>query len=153
MPLPNIFTKEVSGSVIARINKLSAESQRQWGKMTVSQMLAHCSVAYETIYEPNKHPPPNFIMKFILKNFVKGLVVGEKPFKRNSRTAPIFIIDDERDFEREKSRLIAFIEKTQQLGEEEFDGRESPSFGAMTKTEWSNMMYKHLNHHLEQFGV
>ena len=82
MSLPNIFAKEVSDEVIERINTLTPESQRQWGKMTVSQMFAHCCVAYETIYEPDKHPPPNFFMKFILKTFVKGMVTGEKPYKK-----------------------------------------------------------------------
>ncbi len=116
-------------------------------------MLAHCCVSYESIYEPDKHPPPNFAMKFVLKNVLKGRIVGDTPFKRNSPTAPQFKIKDTRDFEREKARLIEYIERTQKLGEAEFDGRESPAFGALSKTEWSNLLYKHLDHHLEQFGV
>jgi hypothetical protein len=31
--------------------------------------------------------------------------------------------------------------------------KEPLSFGALTKTEWSNMLYKHLDHHLTQFGA
>jgi len=49
--------------------------------------------------------------------------------------------------------LIDYIEKTQQLGETHFDNKESHSFGRLTETEWNIMMYKHLNHHLNQFGV
>ena len=56
-------------------------------------------------------------------------------------------------FETEKARLIDYIEKTQQLGEAHFDNKESHSFGVLTKTEWNNMFYKHLNHHLNQFKV
>lgn len=153
MAFPNIFTKEVSDEIINRINKLTSESQRQWGKMSVSQMMAHCSVAYETIYEPGKHPPPNFLMKFFLKTFVRKVVTGDKPLKKNSPTAPYFIMSSEKEFEAEKLRLIAYIQKTQQLGEVEFDGKENMSFGTMSATEWSNMMYKHLDHHLQQFGV
>jgi hypothetical protein len=153
MPLPNIFTKEVSDGFIARINKLTPESQRQWGKMDVAKMLAHCCVTYEMVYEPDRHPKPNFLFGFILKNFVKKTVTGEKAFKKNSPTGPQFIIKSDRDFEAEKARLIAFIEKTQQLGEAEFDGKESASFGVLNKTEWNNMFYKHLDHHLTQFGA
>ena len=58
-----------------------------------------------------------------------------------------------RDFEAEKKKLIDYILKTQQLGENAFDGKESVSFGSMTKIEWNNMIYKHLDHHLCQFGV
>jgi Protein of unknown function (DUF1569) len=153
MAFPNIFTKEVSDDVINRINKLTAESQRQWGKMDVGKMLAHCSVAYETIYEPGKHPAPNFFMKIILKTFVRKMVTGDNPLKKNSQTAPYFIIKSDKDFAVEKARLIEYVQKTQQLGEAEFDGKENMSFGVMNKTEWSNMMYKHLDHHLQQFGA
>jgi Protein of unknown function (DUF1569) len=153
MSFPNIFVKEVSDEIINRINKLTPESERQWGKMDAAQMLAHCSVAYETIYEPGKHPPPNFLLKIVMKMIVKGMVTGDKPLKKNSPTAPYFIMKSDKDFAQEKARLIAYIKKTQQLGETEFDGKENMSFGVLNKTEWSNMMYKHLDHHLQQFGV
>ncbi|MBX7173757.1 MAG: DUF1569 domain-containing protein [Pyrinomonadaceae bacterium] len=153
MSFPNIFTKEISDGIINRINNLTPDSQRQWGKMDVAQMFAHCCVTYESIYEPGKHPKPNFLMGLVLKWFVKGVVTGDKPLKKNSPTAPQFIMKSDKDFAAEKARLIAFIEKTQQLGENEFDGKESHSFGVLNKTEWSNMMYKHLDHHLQQFGA
>jgi hypothetical protein len=150
--MKNIFTIETTNEIIARINALTNETQALWGKMHVAQMLAHCSVSYETIYT-NKHPKPNAFVKFILKNFVKKYVVNEKPYKKSSQTAPYFIIADERDFETEKKKLIDYILKTQELGENAFEGKESVSFGAMTKNEWNNMLYKHLDHHLSQFGV
>jgi hypothetical protein len=153
MALPNIFKKDVSDAIISRINKLTPESQRQWGKMDVSKMLAHCCVTYEMIYEPDKHPKPNFLFALILKTFVKKVVTGEKPFKKNSPTGPQFIIASEREFATEKSRLIEYVVRTQELGEDEFHGKRSSSFGILTKTEWNNMLYKHLDHHLTQFGV
>jgi hypothetical protein len=150
--MKNIFTQEVSSEIINRINNLTPESKGLWGKMSVAQMLAHCNVTYEMAFE-NNHPKPNFLMKFILKTFVKNIVTNETPYKKSSSTAPAFIIKDDRDFAVEKKRLIDYINKTQQLGENYFDGKESLSFGNLTKTEWNNMFYKHLNHHLSQFGV
>ena len=150
--MKNIFTEETSNEIIARINSLTNETQALWGKMHVAQMLAHCSVSYETIYT-NKHPKPNAFVKFILKNFIKKYIVNEKPYKKSSQTAPYFIIADERDFEAEKKKLIDYILKTQELGENAFEGKESVSFGSMTKNEWNNMLYKHLDHHLSQFGA
>ena len=150
--MKNIFTEETTNEIIARIHTLTNETQALWGKMHVAQMLAHCCVSYETIYT-NKHPKPNAFVKFILKNFVKKYVVNEKPYKKSSQTAPYFVIADDRDFEAEKKKLIDYILKTQELGENEFEGKESVSFGSMTKNEWNNMLYKHLDHHLSQFGV
>jgi len=69
------------------------------------------------------------------------------------RTAPQFIINNSRDFELEKGTLISYINRTQQLGEEEFEGKESLSFGKLTSKEWNNMFAKHLDYHLSQFNV
>ncbi len=150
--MKNIFTKEVSDEVIARINNLTNETKGQWGKMSVDQMLAHCNVTYEMAFE-NIHKKPGAIAKFFLKLFVKNAVVSEKPYPKNGQTAPAFIIKGDRDFEKEKDRLISYIQKCQSLGEAHFDMRDSHSFGKLTTTEWNNMFYKHLDHHLTQFGV
>jgi hypothetical protein len=152
MALPDIFSKSETDKMIGRINNLSPATQPNWGTMSVAQMLAHCNVSYEMIYE-NMHKKPNAFMKIILKTLIKNKVVDETPYKHNSRTAPQFIIKETKDFAIEKQRLIGYINKTQQLGAAYFDNKESHSFGALTKTEWNNMLYKHLNHHLAQFGV
>ena len=152
MTFPNIFSKEVSDQVIARIQKLDVNTKAHWGKMSVSQMLAHCNVSYEMIYQ-NKHTKPNFFMGIILKTLIRKIVTGSKPYKQNSQTAPAFIIKDNKDFEIEKKRLINYINKTQQQGENSFDNKVSHSFGKLSKNEWNTMFYKHLDHHLSQFGV
>jgi hypothetical protein len=149
----NIFEKSVAQDVVDRINSLNPQSKPLWGKMNVSQMLAHCNVTYEMVYEPEKHKKPNAFLKFILKTFVKKVVTNEVAYKQNNKTAPQFIITDSRDFEKEKSRLVEYINRTQQLGESHFDEKESHSFGVLHKSEWNNMFYKHLDHHLKQFGV
>ena len=150
--MKNIFDLKETNTVIDRINRLESSTPQLWGKMSVDKMLAHCNVAYEMAFE-NIHLKPSGFKKAMLKLFVKGIVVNEKPYKKNSRTAPEFLITDSKKFEDEKERLINYIKKAQSLGETHFDNRESHSFGKLTKTEWNNMFYKHLDHHLSQFGV
>lgn len=150
--MKNIFDPQVTAELIERINQLKPESPALWGKMYVDQMLAHCCVAYEMAFT-NKHPKPNAFMRFLLKAFVKKGVVNEVPYQRNLRTAPVFIIADRKNFEEEKARLIKYLEHTLSLGRDHFEGKESLSFGPMTAEEWNNQFYKHLDHHLSQFGV
>lgn len=150
--MKNVFDPQDLLQIIDRINKLNPSSVGKWGKMSVDQMLAHCNVPYEMAYE-NIHPKPNTFVKLMLKIFVKNGVVNDKPYPKNSRTAPQFIIEDHKNFETEKTRLINYLNKTQQLGAAYFEGRESHSFGKLTALEWNNMFYKHLDHHLSQFGV
>ncbi|CAH8282941.1 uncharacterized protein DUF1569 [Mariniflexile fucanivorans] len=148
----NIFDINEANTVIQRINNLKPDASPLWGKMSVDKMLAHCNVTYEMAFE-DVHPKPTGFKKTLLKLFVKPIVVSKKPYKRNSRTAPEFIIHDSKNFELEKVRLINYILKAISLGEDYFDNRESLSFGKLTKNEWNTMFYKHLDHHLNQFGA
>lgn len=153
MPLPDIFSKDVTETIIERINLLTSTTTPKWGKMNVAQMLAHCCITYQYVYEPEKFKRPNIFMSWILKTIVKNAVVNEQGYKPNTRTGPDFLIIDERDFETEKSRLIQFLRRVQHDGRHSFDGKASFSFGKLTAIEWNNMFYKHINHHLNQFGV
>lgn len=150
--MKNVFDPNDVAEIISRIEKLTTETQPLWGKMNVSQMLGHCNVTYEMAFE-TIHPKPGSIKRFILKLLVKPGVVNEKPYPKNSPTAPQFKGMGERDFATEKGRLIAYINKTLELGADHFEGRESHSFGPITSLEWNNSLYKHLDHHLQQFGV
>ena len=89
----------------------------------------------------------------MLRRFVKPKVTNEIPYKPNLPTAAVYVITNDKSFLEEKKRLIGFIQKTQQLGASAFEGKESYSFGRLTSIEWNNMMAKHLDHHLSQFGV
>lgn len=149
--MQNVFLKEDCDQFVTRINELKIDSLPLWGKMSVDQMLAHCNVTYEMVYD--NHSTPNAFVKLLLKLLAKNKVVGETPYPRNLGTAPQFIIKGNCDFELEKSRLISYIQKTQELGEKEFEGKESLSFGKLSSKEWNNMFAKHLDHHLSQFGV
>jgi hypothetical protein len=111
--MKNIFLKEDASEYIDRINQLSPDSKALWGKMSVNQMLAHCNVSYEMVYE-DIHKKPNNFIKIILRLFVKNKVVNKKTYSKNSPTAPQFIVKDERSFEIEKNRLINYIIKTQE---------------------------------------
>lgn len=152
MAFPSIFEKSTTEECLSRLGKLTYESKPLWGKMNVAQMLAHVNVAYDICYEKVESENSG-AAKFLLKLFVKKTVVGEKPYKKNSRTAPIFQVVDERDFETEKLKLIENITHTEELGKEHFERKESSSFGSLSSREWSNQFYKHMDHHFKQFGV
>jgi Protein of unknown function (DUF1569) len=150
--MPSAFDPAVVSELERRIARLTPTTPRQWGKMSVDQMLAHCNVAYDMTYT-DIHPKPGAIRRLLLSTFVKQIVVGPKPYKHNSPTAPQFRMVGPKDFARERDKLVAYVRRVQQDGASHFEGRESPSFGPLTSAEWSVLFYKHLDHHLAQFGV
>ena len=92
-------------------------------------------------------------MKKLISLFAKNIVVSETPFPKNSRTAPDMVMKTNHDFELEKTRLVDFINRVQKQWEAYFDWRESWGFGKLTKEQRNNLFYKHVDHHLKQFGV
>lgn len=151
--MKNVFNLQDSQELKNRVNQLNNQSQPKWGKMDVGQMLAHCNVAYEMAFEPSKFKKAKGLKKWAIKTFLKPIVVGPKPYKRNSPTATDFKIVDAKDFEKEKERINNYIDKTQRAGATYFEGRDSVSMGSLKSTEWNALFYKHLNHHLKQFDV
>lgn len=151
--MKNSFDKEVMLELTQRIESLTSQSKPLWGKMNVAQMLAHCAVPYQYAYEPEKFKKPSLLKKFFIKLLVKNYVINTKPYPKNATTSPEFIIADERDFEAEKSKLLSYLRQTQDLGAAYFEGRENLNFGTLSAQEWNTMYYRHLDHHLSQFGV
>lgn len=152
MSLPSIFESKTNEVIFNRLNNLTNSTQPIWGKMNAAQMLAHLNVAYDIDSGKIKTKTPA-LMKFMLKLFLKPILVNEKPYNKNSRTAPAFLISSEKDFETEKKMLIENIIDSQQKGKTFYEGRESASVGKMNASEWSNMYYKHIDHHFSQFGI
>jgi hypothetical protein len=155
MTYPDLFVQTECAKAIDRIENLSPSTSPEWGAMNAAQMLAHVNVAYEFVYEPEKHKQPTGLKKVLIKLFAKSFVVGPKPYKRNGQTAAEFKEAGESDanFQEEKIRLVNFINRVQQDGPSTLIQKESHSFGILTESEWNTMFSKHLDHHLVQFGV
>ena len=148
--MPSLFEPAAKQTVLSRLQALSPSSARQWGKMNVSQMLAHCSAALER--GTGDVPARQMWIGKIFAPFVRKSILGDKPFSKNSPTDPGFVITDERDFQRERERLTGLVTRFCERGPAEA-GKNLHSFlGRMSGDEWGTLMYKHLDHHLRQFG-
>jgi len=148
--MKNLFDKDPYTEIISRINALTPESQRQWGKMNVSQMLAHCKAAFAVPLSDKKMP--RMFMGLLLGWAFKNKLHNDDPWKKNLPTAPNFIIKDDRDFEKEKQELSSLINQFYNGGPEKAGRFPHPMFGSFTTEQWGKSMYKHLDHHLQQFN-
>ncbi len=146
-----LFDPAARETITERLAALPPTAVRRWGKMDVAQMLAHCANALEvaTGDRPRKQA---FIGK-VLAPFVRASVLGEKPFTRNSPTDPTFVITDSRDFARERERLLGLVARFCAGGPSAAGRQVHSFFGKMSGDEWGTLMYKHLDHHLGQFGA
>ena len=136
----------------ARIADLRPDSQRQWGTLTLSQALAHCSLGMQMA--TGELRPPRKLIGRILGPLIKPKVVqDDEPMRRNSPTIPETIPKHNLDFATERLRLIQLLDQFAAAGPQACTSHPHAFFGPMTPDEWAILAYKHLDHHLRQFGV
>lgn len=149
--MPMLFDASNVQAILSRIEQLNPSTQRQWGKMDVAQMLAHCCLPLEMAL--GHATPPRSLVGRILGGFFKHVITDPKPYKENQPTDKSFIITDSQDFEKQKKRIMQLVEQFVLVGENGMTTHPHPFFGKLTALEWGSAMYKHLDHHLKQFGV
>ncbi|MGE7184500.1 DUF1569 domain-containing protein [Peribacillus sp. NPDC006672] len=149
--MKNIFNHMHTAEVLKRIDKLSPNSQPQWGKMDVAQMLAHCS-SFQDIAMGNSFPPRSWL-GIIVGRFAKQIIYNDKTLPHNMSTIPTILIADDREFDTEKEKLKQKIITFQNNGPEKCTTHPHPFFGKLTSEQWGKGIYKHLDHHLKQFEV
>jgi hypothetical protein len=148
MEIKNLFDPAVKQEIIDRINKLTPQTQHLWGKMNVAQMLAHVQLPISCAYGTHQ-VKGSFLLK-LLGPLFKGILYNDKPYKQGLPTDPTYVVVDSKDFENEKQGLL---EKLNRFSGETIVLENHPVWGKMTKEQWSRATWKHLDHHLKQFGV
>ena len=147
--MKSIFDKEAFDEIKNRLAKLNENAERQWGKMNAGQMVHHCQGPLNIILEKTDYGlKPNWFVK----TFFKKSLYNDKLWKKGLPTAPPFKEVEPRDFTVEKANLEALLDELGAQRNRE-NWQPHPMFGRFTKQQWGQMQYKHLDHHLRQFGA
>jgi hypothetical protein len=145
--MKSIHEKGTRDELISRISGLQAGSKALWGKMTPCQMVKHCA-KWEEMQLGRLTYKQSLLGRIFGKIALKSMMKDE-PMKPNLPTVPSFVLNDEGDFETEKQRWVALIREHDQISP---DGLMHPFFGRLTRDQAGKMDYKHIDHHLRQFG-
>lgn len=141
-------------SILNRLENLRADSRRQWGRMTVDQMICHLNDSFRcALGEKSASPASGFLQRTVIKwaalyapmRWPQGFPTRPELEQGVGGTPPA-------EFERDRAELAAMVKrfsdsmtlpcKTQH-----------PVFGRMSEAEWLRWGYLHSDHHLRQFGV
>lgn len=147
----SLFEAEAHQDILDRLHSLTPESTGKWGTMDVAQMLKHVNTTMKIATgEVTLARPPWY--KKVMFGLFKSMLYNDRPWKQNLPTAPELKVASTEDFEQEKKALLESIGKFMALP---FNGGKMnhPVFGDFTKEQWGKMQYKHLDHHLRQFGA
>ncbi len=147
----SLFDSATHQEILRRVESIRPDSARLWGKMSPAQMLEHTSRALEMA--SGRTATKQALIGRLIAWTVRKDFVGDKPFGKNGPTGPDFIVHDEPDFQRTREKLTTLLNEFHALGEKGCDGNIHGFFGRLTGKEWGVTQYKHMDHHLRQFGA
>jgi len=149
--MDTVFDGAVRDLLLGRIESLRPGSPRAWGTMDAAQMMSHCALALEAatgdaVLHSN-------LMARLIGPLFKGRMVGPEPFSKGSPTHPMLVTKGPCDFDRERARLVAVVRKFHDAGPESAAKYRHAFVQRLTGDEWGRLQFKHLDHHLRQFGA
>jgi len=147
-----LFDPAGSARTIERIQSLTPDSERHWGKLDAPGMLAHCRLAVETALD-ERVQKQKLVGKLVAWMIKGKLLNSDEPFSRNSPTDPKMLEANPKDLEQEKTALVEAVKAFSARGPSGMPAGAHPFFGKMTPEQWNRLMSKHIDHHLRQFGA
>lgn len=146
----SILNETDRAALLSRMHSLTASSTARWGKMDVVSMLRHLHLSMRmatgdlAVASVNKRPFQMFPLKHLLLYVV--------PFPKGAPTAKELYPDEASAFDEERATVVRLLEQIG-AGPQDGTGPSHPLFGALSRREWGVVTYKHVDHHLKQFGV
>jgi Protein of unknown function (DUF1569) len=139
-----------AGQIRERVARLTPERPRQWGRMSVQQMVCHLSESLRMAIGDLQVAPKRLPIRYAP---LKQLIVYLIPFPKNAPTAPeLTIAATSRPWADDIALLQQLIDR--------FAARpadavwpDHPAFGRLSRRAWGVLAYRHMDHHLRQFGV
>jgi len=150
--MKTLFDQDAADEMKARLARLGPDSERQWGTMTAAQAVAHMNGGFALAFGELR-PSRKFVGR-ILGPIIKPLAFkDDAPMRKNSPTVDEMVVRSEPNLEAERVRLRGMIDRFVAGGPAACTSHPHSFFGPLTPTEWAILMYKHVDHHLRQFGV
>ncbi|HEY3296645.1 MAG TPA: DinB family protein [bacterium] len=145
----SLFDDTVRAQIRERLEKLTPQHKAQWGKFVPATMLTHLIDTFEVAFAER----PVTVKKGFLNSALGRWMVIDSPmpWPKGSPTAPEYLESKPGEFVRDKQRVLAYVDRFAK-GRGQQWGR-SPGFGDLTPEQWSRLNFRHLNHHLIQFGL
>jgi len=153
--MKTLFDTKTTSETLQRIDQLQESTQPLWGKMTVNQMICHVSDPFRDFLKIRNTKP---VTPFIFRPLMKWMLLNQKPFGKNAPTVKPYLQSPKgsgtkpKDFESDKAALKDLVNNFSGL-DDSFALGPHAALGQLTKQQAGLFMWKHLDHHLRQFGV
>ena len=153
--MKTIAEESVLAGLVSRLGDLTPESGRRWGTLTPAEMLCHLGDACQSVLGQRvpPGPPPSAAPRPVLKWLI---LYSPMPWPKGAKTRPG--VDPKRDgtrpgdFERDRTRAITGLTTLASAPAERLNPVHF-MVGPMSRRDWQRWAYRHVDHHLRQFGL
>jgi len=150
--LENLFNTKDRELILERISKLNENSRAVWGKMNVNEMMVHLTDPLRVAIGEKQ---AEFFKTEYSEPGLRHKIIYELEWPKDSPTSPEFNrefkgtepMDFKSDLDTLHEVVKNFISKS-----DEVSFTIHPTFGDISKEDWGRLMWKHMDHHLKQFG-
>ncbi len=146
--MPTLRTEARRKELVERLARVTPESKAQWGRFDAPRMMCHLGDALEEALGRRIVPRQGPAM---LRHFpVKHLAIYVVPMPKGAKAPRELLAEAPGDFEANRRRVTQGIAEIAALP----PGKAPDHFllGSMTDAHWNALTWKHIDHHLRQFG-
>jgi hypothetical protein len=147
--MKSIFNGPDHRSLHDRVQRLQPDRKPHWGTMSAPQMVAHLCDSLRMASGELEVAPKKVPLRY---SPLKELVLYVLPIPRGVPTSPELIRRKPREWTEEVADLREQLNGIVQRGGEALSP-EHPAFGRLSAKQWGVLIYRHMDHHLRQFGV
>ena len=146
--MPTLRDATAREQLIQRFASLTPTTKPAWGRLDAPRLLCHLSDALAMSLGEVSTKPMN---RKLFHHFpLKHLILYVFPFPKSAPTAPELLATAPKEFDADRQRVIEMINRL--AATPNAKGAQHPFFGPLTNEEWNALQWKHIDHHLKQFG-
>ena len=147
-----IAEPETLERLISRLRALRPETERRWGTLSAGEMLCHLGDAHDVVLKRDADASGIRKRPFLKWLAIYGPVLWSRGWQTDASVDPKRDGTRPGEFEADRERVVDGMRKIATAA----DGELNPAhglLGPLTTSEWQRSVYRHVNHHLKQFGV
>lgn len=147
--MKTLFDERARAGIVARVERITADTRPAWGKMNVEMMLAHLVASMRMASGELQVKPKKLAIRVPP---LRQLLVYWLPWPKGTPTAPELLPAERASVENSRRELVQLIQVVGERGSHE-QWPPHPAFGNLGRRGWGVLTWRHLDHHLRQFGL
>jgi hypothetical protein len=147
--MKSIWQKASRQELSDRLGNLAWDHPAEWGKFTAPKMVCHLADSLRMAMGDLKVAPKRLPIRYPP---LKQLIIYVAPFPKSAPTAPELLVRAPQDWTNDIEDVRSLLARAASARLTD-SWPEHPAFGKLSKRAWGVLIYRHMDHHLKQFGA